>query len=262
MSDPTRALLSDDDGSAFEIVNSRGKSSAVLVCDHASPRIPARLGGLGLSEADRLSHIGWDIGAADVSRRLSALLDAPLLLSGFSRLVIDCNRPLGAESSIPLVTGGVTVPGNHNLAEASVRARADECFRPYHRAIAELLDARVSEGRPMRLLAVHSFTPVMLGEVRPWHAAVLYGRDRSLAAPWIAELRREEGLVIGDNEPYRVTDGGDSTIPVHGERRGIPSVIIELRQDLVATAEGARRWAERLAQIHRSVDALLESSTR
>ena len=229
----------------------------MLVCDHASHRIPARLGDLGISESDRLSHIGWDIGAGEVARRLSALLDAPLVLAGFSRLVIDCNRPLCAPSSIPQVTGCVTVPGNHDLDEASARARADACFRPYHDAIAGLLDALVREGRPLRLLAVHSFTPEMLGEVRPWHAAVLYGRDRSLAEPWLAELRRDSGLVIGDNEPYRVTDGGDSTIPVHGERRGIPSVLIELRQDLVGSPEGALEWAERLGRIHRAVDRSL-----
>lgn len=251
-------LLSDSDGPAFELVNEHGRSSAVLVVDHASHTIPERLGDLGLGEADRLSHIGWDIGAAVVARHLSRMLDAPLLLSGFSRLVIDCNRPLGAASSIPKTSCGVVIPGNESVDEHHARLRAEACFLPYHREVTRLLDARKAKNERTVVLAIHSYTPVMDGFVRPWHASVLYGRDTAYAARWLEELRRDPKLVIGDNEPYRVTDGGDSTIPVHAEKRGLHGVLIETRQDIVGVPEGALEWAERLATAFRAVDASFE----
>jgi len=221
----------------------------VLICDHASHRIPEALGSLGVSEADRLTHIGWDIGAADVARRLSELLDATLVLPGYSRLVIDNNRPPHVPSAMPTVSGGVRVPGNEQLDDAARAARVDTFHRPYHSAIANLLDERAREGRATVLLSIHSFTPQPLhGTPRPWPVSMLYGRDARLAHPFRDALRAED-LHVGDNEPYRVSDETDYAIPVHGEARGILHTAFELRQDGVATTSGAHAWAERIARV-------------
>ncbi|XXX80259.1 N-formylglutamate amidohydrolase [Sorangium sp. So ce134] len=255
MSSPPPALriLAPDEPPAFEVVNPQGRSSAVLLCDHASNAVPRSLSALRAQEEALCQHTGWDIGAARLSRRLSALLDAALVLSGYSRLVIDCNRPLGSPTSIPEISCGVPIPGNAiDAAEAS--ARADACFWPYHRAIDALLDERRDRQKSTAILSVHSFTPSMLGQDRPWHAAVLYGRDRRLAALFLEAMRREPGLCVGDNEPYRVTDGGDYGVPVHGEARGLPCVLLEIRQDGLLSDEGVEAWAQRLAAIYRELE--------
>ena len=248
----TPALLQPDEPPAVEIVNANGSSSAVLVCDHASNRIPAGLGNLGLA-ADRLNdHIGWDPGAAEVARRLSAHLDAPLVLSGYSRLVIDCNRPLSNAESIAEQSAGVCVPGNLGLLPEQRSIRAEALFQAYHGMIAALLDGR--SGRPSVLLSIHSFTPVLNGRERPWHIGVSSGHDRRLAELILGVLRQNEDLIVGDNEPYPIEDGIDYTIPLHGEGRGLPSVMIEIRQDGIRTTAGAATWAARLAEVFRLIE--------
>jgi predicted N-formylglutamate amidohydrolase len=237
-------LLAPDEPPAFEIVNPAGRADVLLLCDHASHRLPRRLGTLGLAPGQILEHIGWDIGAALVARRLAARLDAPLVLSGYSRLVIDCNRPPGVPSSIPERTGGVPIPGNEALSDEEKTERARACFWPYHRAIEALLAARP---RPAALLSMHSFTPDFPGELRPWPLALLYGHDRRLAGLLMDEIRATHGLLVGDNEPYQVSDTSDYGVPIHGERRGISSVLVEVRQDGILTPEGATLWADRLA---------------
>jgi predicted N-formylglutamate amidohydrolase len=249
------SLLAPDEPPSFELVNGAGPARTVLTCDHASPRLPRALGDLGVSEADRLTHIGWDLGAALVARRLSALVDAPLVLSGYSRLAIDCNRPPGSPTSIVEASGGVAVPGNVGLEVAAAAERAEALFWPYHRAIEAQLDARQRDGGPACMVAVHSFTPNLLGRARPWRAGLLYNRDRRLADLFRELLAREPELVVGDNEPYRVTDGGDFTVPVHGERRGIPHVLFEIRQDEIGTPEGVEAWARRLATLVQEAEA-------
>ncbi|WP_437680224.1 N-formylglutamate amidohydrolase [Sorangium sp. So ce131] len=253
---PAPSLLAPDEPPAFEVVNPDGRSSAVLLCDHAANVVPRRLARLGLYGDELSQHIGWDIGAARLSRRLSTLLDAPLVLSGYSRLVIDCNRPPGSPTSIPQISGGVPIPGNA-IDAAEAEARADACFWPYHRAAAALLDARRDRRKSTVVVCVHSFTPSLLGQDRPWHAAVLYGRDRRLAGPFLEALRREPGLCVGDNQPYYVTDGGDYSIPVHGEARGLPCVLLEIRQDGLTRDEDVEAWAQRLARIYREIEAAL-----
>jgi predicted N-formylglutamate amidohydrolase len=240
------SLLSEEDPPAFEVVRPSGTSNAFLLCDHASHAIPRSLNTLGLSEQERLDHIGWDIGAASMARELSRLLDATLVLSGFSRLVIDCNRPPHVSTSIPEITGGVRVPGNEGLSDEERRDRADVCFWPYHRAIQRSLDARVEASQPTFILSLHSFTP-FLGSARPWHAAMLYGKDRRLAKAFLDALGKNTELVIGDNEPYRVTADTDYSIPNHAEARSLPGVLIEIRQDLLMASAGPEKWAERMA---------------
>jgi predicted N-formylglutamate amidohydrolase len=249
-----RPLLFDDEPAAFEVVNAAGRGTAVLTCDHASWRLPRALGTLGLDDDARRDHIGWDPGAAEVARRLSRLLDAPLVLSGYSRLAIDCNRPPGEATSIPAVTGGVRVPGNEALGEGDRAERAEALFWPYQRALGALLDERRARGAPTAVLAIHSFTPSLQGEVRPWHGAMLYGKDRRLAGWFLEELSRERGLVLGDNEPYQVTDGGDYTVPVHAERRGLLGVRIEVRNDQLRDEAGQDAWAGRLARAYGAIE--------
>lgn len=247
-------MLEPDEPPAFEVVNPHGSSTAFLICDHASARVPRRLRELGLSEAQRLDHIGWDPGAARVARRLSALLDAPLLLSGYSRLVIDCNRPPQVPASIPAQSCGVPVPGNADVSDAEREARVEALFVPYHRAITAALDRRREAGQRSALLSVHSFTPVLAGQARPWQVGVMYGRDRRLADLFLRVLRRQSALIVGDNQPYTVTDTTDYGVPVHGEARGLPCVLIELRNDLISEEDGAWAWAQRLYDAYREIE--------
>jgi predicted N-formylglutamate amidohydrolase len=247
-----RALLAHDEPAAARVLNADGAGSAVLVCDHASNRLPRRLGTLGLAPADLEDHIAWDPGAAQVARRLSGHLDAPLVLSGYSRLAIDCNRPLDSAESIAERSAGVRVPGNRALTPEERAVRVDELFRPYHEAISGLLDRRA--GRPSLLLSIHSFTPELDGQRRPWNIAISYGRDHRLAALLLKALRADGELVVGDNEPYPVDDAIDYTIPVHGEARGLPHVLVEIRQDGIATPAGAAEWARLLAAAYAQVE--------
>ena len=261
---PGKPLLAADEPAAFEIVNADGAGSAVLVCDHASNRLPRRLGTLGLGAADLADHIAWDPGAADVARRLSDLLDAPLVLSGYSRLVVDCNRPLDSPESIPAQTDGVPVPGNRTLTPAERALRIEALFNPYHRAIAGVLDRRL--GGSSLLLSIHSFTAVLAGQRRPWSIGFAHGRDRRFAALILDAMIHDANLVVGDNQPYAVEDAFDYTIPVHGEDRGLPHVLVEIRQDGVTTPAAAAAWAARLAaafgQIEPAALRLCETSRR
>ncbi len=246
------SLLGPDDPSAVEIVNAEGGGSAVLLCDHAARRVPRRLGTLGLDPASLSGHIAWDPGAAKVARRLSTHLDAPLVLSCYSRLVIDCNRPLGSPQSIPEHSAGVAIPGNRGLSPDERATRIDELFRPYHGAVGQLLDSRSS--RPTVLLSIHSFTPVLNGQPRPWHLGVSHWRDPRLAALLLGALGRRGDLTIGDNEPYPIEDDTDYTIPLHGGGRGLPSVMIEIRQDGIPTFAAAAAWAARFAEAYRLIE--------
>jgi len=248
----TFALLEADEPPPVEVVNAEGGSSAVLVCDHAWNRFPRRLANLGLDTDQLVDHIAWDPGAAQVARRLSAHLDAPLILSGYSRLVIDCNRPLENAESIAKQSAGVPITGNRGLPPVEREIRINALFRPYHGAISRLLDGRSQ--RPSLLLSIHSFTPVLNGRLRPWQIGISYGRDRRLAALLLGVLTRDKGLTIGDNEPYPIEDDVDYTIPFHGEGRGLPCVMIEIRQDQIGKAAGAAAWAARLAEAYRLIE--------
>ncbi|MCG6868524.1 MAG: N-formylglutamate amidohydrolase [Gammaproteobacteria bacterium] len=238
-------LFGRDDPAPVETFNAAGSGHAVLVCDHASNRVPERLGTLGLEPDLLTDHIGWDPGAADVAHRLAEHLDSPLVLSGYSRLVIDCNRPLGNAESIAERSAGVFIPGNRGLSPLERSIRIDALFRPYHGAIVELLDGR--SHRPTVLISIHSFTPVLNGRLRPWHIGISHWCDQRLAALLIGALRRTGDFTIGDNEPYPIENNIDYTIPFHGEGRGLPSVMIEIRQDEILTSAGAAAWAARLA---------------
>jgi predicted N-formylglutamate amidohydrolase len=241
-------LLEPNEPAAFRVERPHGRSPYFLTCDHAGARVPRRLGSLGVSAADMRRHIAWDIGAADVATRLAAALDAFAVLQTYSRLVIDCNRRPGIPASIVRISESTRIPGNEIVTVEEAAEREREIFRPYHDRIRTELDTRQAQGRPTILISVHSFTPRFHGNQRPWHAGVLYNRDARLAHELLRRLRAEPGLVIGDNEPYSVGDTTDYTIPEHGERRGLPHVGIELRQDLISADAGQIEWTERLAR--------------
>ena len=250
MSSPTGdTLLGAGDVAPFEVAGREGRSPFFIICDHAGRLLPRALGSLGLSDVELATHIAWDVGALGVARRLATALDAPVVWQRYSRLVIDCNRPLGAVDSIAVRSERITVPGNQNVEPAAAGARAREIFHPYHDEIRHALDQRAEARHPTVLLAVHSFTPVYLGAARPWHVGVLYNRDARLAEPLLRLLGDEGDLVVGRNEPYAVTDLSDFSIIHHGERRAIPHVELEIRQDLIADEAGQRAWAERLARL-------------
>lgn len=240
-------LLDADEPSPVQVVGAERSGPFVVLCDHAGCALPRALGNLGLTSAELETHIAWDIGAAGVARRLAHELDAPLFLQRYSRLAIDCNRPLSAPDSIPLQSGGIAIPGNAGLTSAQAEARARAIFGPYHACISDLL-ARRSH---YLLITVHSFTPELYGERRPFHAGVLYERDERLAAPLLSLLRQEPGLIVGDNEPYRASAATDYAIIEHGERRDAPYVELEVRQDLVGDEAGQMAWAERFARLLR-----------
>jgi predicted N-formylglutamate amidohydrolase len=245
----TPPLLAADEAAPVTVLNPDGASPLLLVADHAGVATPRALGLLGVAQSEWHRHIAYDIGIAGVARRLAEALDATLIAQNYSRLVIDCNRPLEAPSSIPEISEVTAIPGNVGLRDDEKAARARAIFWPYHERIEAEIDRRRAAGRPMALIALHSFTPVFKGVSRPWHAALLHNRDRRLADGLIALLRQEPSLVIGDNQPYFVSDATDYTIPVHGERHGLPHALIEIRQDLIADESGQQQWAERFRRL-------------
>jgi predicted N-formylglutamate amidohydrolase len=243
------SVLAADEPAPVTVHNENGLSPFLLVADHAGNSMPRALGRLGLPVNECERHIAWDIGIAAVCRVVADALDATLVQQNYSRLVIDCNRTPGSETSIAEISELTAVPGNIGLSEGRKAARVREIFRPYHDRIEAELERRRQAGRPAVLIAMHSFTPVFKGAARPWHAGVLYNRDPRFAHLVMELLKREQGLVIGDNEPYSVTDASDYTIPMHGERHGLHHVAIEVRQDLIADDKGQRAWGGLLARL-------------
>ncbi len=251
---PGYRLLAADEPAAVFDSGRQGQSNFVIVVDHASRRIPARLGDLGLPAAELQRHIAWDIGALEVARRVAAELDALLVAQNYSRLVIDCNRDPGVASSIPTVGESIPIPGNVGLSEQQIDARRREIFDPYHDHIRALLDQRLAANRRTILVSQHSMTNIFRGVRREMHAAILYNRDRRFAGLVLDMLRRDANLHIADNEPYFVSDQTDYTIPRHGEARGLPHVEIEIRQDLLLDDASQDDWAGRIAAALRAAE--------
>lgn len=255
----TSLLLDAEDVPPVLEDNAAGRSPFLLTCDHYGRAIPRVLGELGVPAGELTRHIAWDIGIAGVANTLSKHLDAHLIAQRYSRLVIDCNRPPGAASSIPRLSEATVIPGNEELARGAAEARRGAIFDPYHRRIDEVIERRLRDGVPTVLVSLHSFTPVYAGVARPWHIGTLYQRDTRLPPLLLKHLRAEPDLVVGDNEPYAVSDETDYTIPVHGEKRGLMNSGIEIRQDLIADPAGQKQWADRLARIFAEIETTLRA---
>lgn len=249
-------LLGPEDPPPFALFNEKGQAPLLLLCDHASKTVPKALGDLGISEQELARHIGWDIGGLDAAIELATTLDAPLVASGYSRLVIDCNRWPGGEGSIPEISDGTSVPANHGLSKAEIDARAEACFWPYHREVDRQLDRMTTGGRSVALLVMHSFTPEMKEFQRPWHVGVLWNDDPRLPEPLLAELRRDSSLVVGDNEPYSARASYEYTLNAHARPRRLPHCSLEVRQDLIGIPLEARTWGRRLAPAIRAAVAV------
>lgn len=226
-----------------------GFSPFVFLCDHSGRSVPARLNDLDMSQDDLKRHIAWDVGIEGVGRELSSHFDACLIMQPYSRLVIDCNRRPGSETSILAMSDGTRIPGNQHLSADDIAMRVREIFNPYHRKISSHLDGRRDAGRPTILVSLHSFTPVYADIPRPWHAGVLYNRNPDVSLAMFQLLDAERDIVVGNNEPYSVTDETDYSIPVHGEQRSLPHLTLEIRQDLIANKAGQTAWAARLARL-------------
>lgn len=241
-------LLAPDEPAPFEVIEDVRQSPFLFTCDHAGKRLPRALGSLGLPDSELERHIAYDLGAAEVTRALARALGAFAILQTYSRLVIDCNRRPDVPSSIPVISESTVITGNQSITSVEAEQRANEIFHPYHRRIVSEFERREREGLPSVFVAMHSFTPSFKGESRPWQCGMLYNRDVRLGRA-LLELLRAEELIVGDNEPYAVSDLSDYGVVVYGEKRGIAHVEIEMRQDLLDSEVGQREWAERLARL-------------
>ena len=247
IADPSIPLLADHDPAPFRRLAATAVAPILVICDHAANAVPARLGGLGLTASELGRHIGLDIGAEAVARGIAARFGAEAIVASFSRLVIDVNRKLDDGSLIARRSDGTDVPGNAEIDPAARKARIDAIYWPYHNAISATLDGWMARGLTPTLVSVHSFTPSMNGVERPWHVGVLWDRDPRIAVPLIEALAARPGLIVGDNEPYTARGPTDFTMPYHAVARGIPHVMLEIRQNEIDTEASAARYAALLA---------------
>jgi len=234
---------------AVRVINPDGASPYVFTCDHASNFMPQAFGTLGLAMEELERHIAWDPGALPVAQRLAAALDATLVETCVSRLIVDCNRPLDAPNLIPETSETTTIPGNAGLSESDRQARIDLAWRPFHDAIERTIKARLAAGRETRLVSVHSFTPIYFGKQRPWHVGIIHDEDERIAAPLVRALNGVAGIVVGVNEPYSPADLVYFTLEKHARSRGLPCAMIEIRNDVIADEAGQARWARLLSAI-------------
>lgn len=241
-------------------VNAEGRGPFAIVVDHASNRIPPRWGDLGLSPSERVRHIAWDPGALAVSLRLSELLDAPVVHSTISRLVIDCNRDLDAADLVPTLSEHTSIPGNDGLTADDRQWRIASAHAPFHDAIDRVLDAREAAGIGTILVCMHSFTPTYKGKARPWPIGLIHARDERFTAALRDALAAEAPeLDIGWNEPYSALNGVTYTLEHHGDGRGLDATMIEIRHDEILEPNGVARWAARLARCLEAARVALNS---
>jgi predicted N-formylglutamate amidohydrolase len=237
-------LLERGEAPPAALVNESGRSPYVLVCEHASNRLPKALGALGLPAAQLQRHIAWDLGAEQLARRISRLTDAPLVLQHYSRLAYDCNRPPDSADAMPEVSETTDIPGNRNLSAADRLARIRDIYRPFHAAVADLLDRRAAEGVRSLVVTIHSFTPVYKGRRRALELGILHDRDTGLAERLMASLTDVDARF---NEPYGPKDGVLHTLNLHAAPRGLGHAMIEVRNDFLADGRGQDAWADRLS---------------
>lgn len=232
-----------------KVTNPGGSSPYLFTCDHASNYMPSEFGTLGLEAGELTRHIAWDPGALPVAKVMARALDATLVETCVSRLVIDCNRPLDAPNLISEVSETTTIPGNAKLTQTERQARIDLVWSPFHDTIERTIEERIAQGRETRLVSVHSYTPVYLGKARPWHIGIIHDEDERIAAPLLGALNAVPGIVVGANEPYSPADLVYFTLERHARSRGLACAMIEIRNNEIATGAGQAKWAELLAAI-------------
>lgn len=239
-------LLKNDEPAPYTILNERGSAKIILIADHASNRIPKSLNKLGLNDRLLSSHIAWDIGAGDLAKALSLLLDAPLILANYSRLVIDCNRAPGSMESIIDHCNEGKIPGNTNLNSEQILVREDSIFTPYHDAISRVLE---EQNGFIAIVSIHSFTRILNKQYRPWKIGVCYGKDAGLAKMIMACLEKNKIYSFGDNEPYSIDLDIDYSLPHHAKQGNNMNVMLEIRNDEINTNEGIKTWSTILKKV-------------
>lgn len=243
---PASSFLGSDDPAPFEVLNPDGGSQMLLTCDHASRLVPQSLDQLGLPPEQFDRHIAYDIGAEALTRILSNTLDARAIFAGYSRLVIDVNRPPGHPDSIVPENDSIPVPGNQNLTDEARRQRVRELFEPYHDSINRALARLWNRGPAPAIFSIHSFSPYFGDKPRPWDIGVLWNRDPRIAIPLMEHLERYD-LRVGDNEPYSGHDLA-YTVDMHGSASGISNCAIEINQDQLMDSGGILRWVDILSE--------------
>ena len=227
----------------YRLFNEDGPAPMVIICDHASNRVPASYGDLGLPQAEFARHIAWDIGAAAISEILASRFNAPAVLSTVTRLLIDCNRGFDDPGLTPAISDGTGIPANRGITSVERETRWRTYHQPYHATIANAIDRKLANGQSPVVLSIHSMTPTLRGVARPWQITVCWDADQRLSAPMLDALRAHAGIVVGDNEPYNLDPSEDYSVPLHATRRGLKHLMIEFRQDEVASPAGQQRWA-------------------
>ena len=254
-------LLSAGEPGPFKILNPLSTCPILLVCDHASCRFPQRLGDMGLDPFARRCHLAVDIGAGPLTERLAASVGATAVLAQYSRLVVDCNRQLMDPSAFLEFGDGILVPGNRGLQKQDRKARADAIYWPYHKAVDAQVQRLRNLGTPPAFIAVHSFTPVMNGESRPWQMGVLWDTDQRLRDIFLDGFSAA-GYLVGDNEPYSGKAPQDFTIDHHAEKIGLPHIGIEIRQDLIDDDDGVAQIADIMHSIVASIPERVDMGVR
>lgn len=245
-------LLGPEEPLPYTIYNPDGRARAVIICEHASNYIPAKLDNLGLDDEALRLHMAWDIGAARVARRLSELLEAPAILANYSRLVIDINRRIDHPTAFVTSCEGRTVPGNATMGEEDRARRIAEIYEPFHARLAALIESFTARGVVPAIFSIHSFTPVFYGQSRPWEIGVLWAQDSRLPLP-VLEYFRQKGYVVGDNEPYDARILRGSTVGRHADTLRLPNVLVEIRNDLIGGDEQGDAWAEMLGDCFKNL---------
>ena len=233
----------------YQVYNLKGKSRMIILCDHASSYIPSKYMNLGLGKKEIRRHIGWDIGAALVAKKIAKRLNATLIMSGFSRLLVDCNRPLGVPQAFTEISESTIIPANLNLTKKNKKYRAKKYCIPYRDRIDKILRSRIRKKIIPVIIAVHSFTPVYKGFVRPWHLGLLYRKDRRMVSLVQDQMINNKSIKIGINEPYKCNLKGDYSIPYFGESNGLPNILFEIRQDLINNKAGVIKWSHKLSNL-------------
>ena len=213
---------------SYQIYKPNGKNRIILICDHASNYIPSAYKNLGLKKNQIQRHIGWDIGAAAVAKKLSINLDATLIMSGYSRLLIDCNRPFGVSEAFIKRSENTVIPGNLKLTKKEKKYRAKKFCIPYRNKIDKIIKFRIKKNIIPIIVSIHSFTPIYNGKSRPWHLGLLYRREKRIFSLLKKELRKDKSTNIGINEPYKCNLNGDFSIPYFAELNGLPCILLEI----------------------------------